>query len=176
MNLRSLRSIIGLPVQDFSDGSLLGLIRDVILDIPHRMIAGFWVKPLHLPISNAVLQVSDIADFKQSCFVRGDDVFASPGDIVKMQEHIHSELQILFQPVYNLQGVYFGKVTDFAFDLKTFEIRQIFVQKVFLFVFPYQSRIIGMQRVKKITPEAVIIDDRVDLAEPVIQFALSKEV
>ena len=54
--IRAYSQIIGTPVLRHENGEVIALIQDIIIHPDTGKIAGFWVRPLTLPIKNAVIQ------------------------------------------------------------------------------------------------------------------------
>ena len=84
--IKNHRSIIGTSVLHFDDGSLLAVLRDVIIDPDTGKIEAFWVKPLSLPIANAVIQSQDIVEWKKNIYLKNESVIADPADIIKVTD------------------------------------------------------------------------------------------
>ncbi len=78
------RSIIGTPVFHFDDGSLLAIIKDIIIDPDTGKVEAFWVKPMALPLKHAVLQSQDIVEWKKNVYVKDDSAIAEAGEIIRI--------------------------------------------------------------------------------------------
>ena len=167
--IKEYQSIIGTPILHFEQGGLLALLKDIIIDPDTGRVEAFWVKPLTLPMGNAVLQSQDIVEWKKNIYIKDDSVISDPADIIKVTEVLSKNTYVIGNRVQNQAGLYYGKVYNIDFNTKTFYLRQIHVQKSILGLISYERRIFSYDSIIEITPSVIIIDDKAVKKEEVVK-------
>jgi len=156
--IRSYRQIVGNPILSHEDGVLLALIQDVIIHPDTGKIEAFWVKPLTLPIKNAVLQSSSILEWKKNIYIKDEREIAEPEDIIKISEIFSRNTFFVGNQVKNESEEFLGKVCDLDFDTKKFYLKNLYTQKSF-FGFRYQPRTFSYDSIIKVLPEYILVKD-----------------
>ena len=168
-------TIIGTPVLNFDDGSLLAVLQDVVVDPETGKIEAFWVKPLALSISDAIIQSSDIAEWKKNIYVKNESVISDPAEIIKITEILTKKTYVIGNRVRNQKGKNYGRVYDLDFNTDTFYVRQIYVQKSIFGIFKYLNRIFSFDSIIEVTEKAIIIDDETSKKREVIEEGFVKD-
>jgi sporulation protein YlmC with PRC-barrel domain len=168
-------SIIGTPVLNFDDGSLLAVIEDIIVDPETGKIEAFWVKPLTLAISDAIIQSQDIVEWKKNVYVKNESFISDPAEIIKISEILAKKVYLIGNKVKNQKGKNYGKVYDLDFSCDTFYVRQIYARRSVFGIFKYESRIFSFDSIIEITDKAIIIDDETTKKREVIENAFIKD-
>lgn len=169
--IKEVRSIIGLKVLHFDTGEPVALLNAPIINPDTGVIEAFWVKPLTISMADAVIQVSDITEFKKHVYVKSEQVIADPADIIRLSDILTEKRWFMNAPVRSEAGHGYGRVADIAFDTSTYMLRQIYVQKFLLGLFPFDRRIFAWERILKVLPDAIVIDDSSDAKETVVSDA-----
>jgi len=167
-------SIIGTPVLHYEDGALLAAVQDVIVDTDTGKIEGVWVKPLTLPIADAVIQVQDITEWKKNIYIKNESVISEPADIIKITDILSKNTVVIGNSVKNQEGKNYGKVFDLTFDAGSYYIRQIYVQKSILGFINFDKRILAYDTIIEILQDAIIIDDKTAQKEKVVEAGFVK--
>lgn len=165
--IREAKSLVGAKVLEFDSGDLLALLDLPIVNPDTGVLEAFWVRPMNLPVSHAVVQVADILEFKKNIYIRSENVMADPADVIRLNEILSEGRDFLNARVMNESGKYYGKLVDLSFDTETYMLKQIDVRKTFLF-FAYDRRIFAWGRILRVLPEKIIIDDRTEQKEAII--------
>jgi sporulation protein YlmC with PRC-barrel domain len=175
MMIKNYSSIIGTPVLNFDDGSLLAVMEDVIVDPETGKIEAFWVKPLTLPIADAILQSQDIAEWKKNVYIKNESLISDPDEVIKITDILTKNIYVIGNKVKNQKGKNYGRVYDLDFNCDTFYVRQIHAQKSVLGIFKYESRIFSFDSIIEMTEEAIIIDDETSKKREVVEGAFVKD-
>ena len=165
--IREVKSLVGAKVLEFDSGDLLALLDLPIVNPDTGVLEAFWVRPMNLPVSHAVIQVGDIVEFKKNIYIKSENVIADPADIIRLSEILSEGRVFLNARVMNESGKYYGRLADISFDTDTYMLKRIEVRKTFLFL-AYDRRIFAWERILKVLPEKVIIDDRNEQKEAII--------
>lgn len=173
--IKEYKNIIGIPVINFEEGAPLAFIKDVIIDSDTGKIEAFWVKPLTVPMLNAVIQSHDIVEWKKNIYIKNDSVIADPADIIKISDIIMKETYIIDNRVQNQAGRYYGKVNNITFDTENFYLKQIHTQKSLLGIINYERYIFSFDNIIEVTPYAIIIKDDSTQKEKIIKTNLIED-
>lgn len=165
--IQSYRQIIGAPVVDHEDGALLALVQDIIVHPDTGKIEAFWVKPLTLPIKNAVIQSNSILEWKKNIYIDGENEITDPEDIIKISEILSRNTYFIGNQVRNEAEDDLGRVYDLDFDTDKLFLRQLYAQKSFL-MFKYGERVFAYDKVIKVLPEYILVKDTESVQEPAI--------
>lgn len=160
----SYSQIIGTPVVRHSDGALLALINDVIIDPGTGKIEAFWVKPATIPLSNAVLRADAITDWKKKIYIESDNEIVEAEDIIRISEILSQNIYFIGNAVKNEENEFLGTVYDLDFDTKKLYLRQLYTEKTFL-IFSYDKRIFSSDSILKALPEYILVNDEQDVKE-----------
>lgn len=168
-------STIGTQIHQHDDGNLLAVVRDVIIDTDTGKIEGFWVKPLTVPLNNAVIQTSDIIEWKQKIYVKNDSVIGDCEDIIRISEILARDTLIIGNRVESKEGEYLGDVYSLDFDSKELIIRQIYTEKKALGLIGHHKRIFSFNSIIEIKQSVIIVEDKVVKKEEVIETGLIED-
>ena len=158
--IRHYLNTIGTIILDHQTGEPLGLIKDVILDTDKGKIEGFWVKPASLMADYLILDIKDILEWKKNIYVKSEEVFAEPGEIIKIEALLEKNVLLIDNAAQNEEGEYLGDVFNYDFEDKTYLIKTIYTQKSFFGFISYQKRIFDRKRILKITSEYVLVNNK----------------
>lgn len=154
--LHEYRKILGTHIVHQTEGSVLALVNDIIIHPDTGKVEAFWVKSISIPIANAILRVDDILEWKKNIYVRDERAITDPADIIRVSEILSRNTFFIGNQVKSESGQYLGKVYDLSFDGKSFSIKQLFTQKIFLF-FAFETRIFDYSSVIEVLPEYITV-------------------
>ena len=163
------RSIIGTPVLHFDDGSLVAIIRDIIVDPDTGKVEAFWVKPMGLPLRHAVLQSQDIVEWKKNVYVKDESAIAEAGDIIRIADILSRKTYVIGNRVTGQSGARYGRVYSADFDTESFYLKNIYAQKSLFGLFPQKKRVFSFDSIIEILPNVVLINDDAAKKEKVIE-------
>lgn len=167
--IKDVLSIRGEKVVHFETGECLALLNLPIVHPDTGVVEAFWVKPLELPLKNAIILASDIIDFKKSIYIRSEDVIHDPAEIIKIATLLDEKRDFLYAMVQNEKGKRYGRIYNLSFSTETYVLRQIYTKRIAVGLFSFDFRVFPYERVLKVLPQVVIIDDEVTKKEKVIE-------
>ena len=157
--IRSIREIIGNPVVTQEEGMLVALIQDAIIHPDTGKIEAFWIKPLTLPIRNAVIQTDSIVEWKKNIYIGRENDIADPEDIIKISEILSRQTVFISNHVISGAGVRLGRVYDLDFDTNKLYLRNLYVQKSFL-GFKFEQRVFNYDSIIEVQPDHITVKDK----------------
>jgi len=157
--MKDFKSMIGARVLEFDSGNLLAMVSGIIVDPDSGMVEAFWVKPLTLPIRNAILKTSDILEFKKNLYIRSDKVLAEAEDVIRIHEILEDGRVFLGNNVRGEDGASYGRCINLSFDVQTYAIKQIYSKRTFLGLIPLDERIFSYNHIIRVLPEMILVSD-----------------
>ena len=157
--IQEYRNIIGVPILHHTEGALLGLLKDLIINPDTGKIEAIWIKPATIPTSHAIIQIQDIIEWKKNIYIKDDSVIAEPSDVIKISDILMRKTEIISNRVQNESGAYFGKVDNIDFDTNYLYLRNLYVRKSFL-GFVYQKCIFHYDNIIEVLPNYILVNDR----------------
>lgn len=107
-----------------------------------------------------VLLHQDIRDMLPQGFVVNDqDVLSEPEELVRLQDIIELNFELIGKPVETISQQRVGKVSDFATEIESMFIQKIYVSQSLLKSFTGGSLSVDRNQVNEITPKRIIIND-----------------
>jgi sporulation protein YlmC with PRC-barrel domain len=173
--IKEYQSIIGTPILHFEEGSLLALLKDVVIDTDTGKIEAFWVKPATILTANAIIQSQDIVEWKKNIYIRNNSVISDPADIIRISDIMAKRTYIIGNHVQNQAGDYYGKAYSIDFDTETFYLKQIYVRRSILGLINYDNRIFSFDSIIEVTPSSIIIDDKAVQKEEIVKSTLAED-
>lgn len=167
--IKSFKSIQGEKVRHFHTGESLALLSWPIIDPDTGVIEAFWVKPLTLAMRNGIILTSNILAFKKNVYIRSDEVIVNPAEVIRIASILDDGRQFLNAHVQSEKGRQYGRIYDLCFSTETYVLRQIYCKKFFLGALSYDRRSFPYERILKVLPKKVIIDDDTTKKEKVVE-------
>ncbi len=166
--IKTIYSIRGAKVVHQDTGETLALLNLPIIDPDTGVIEAFWVKPLTLMENDAVLTTSNILSFKKNLYIASNNVLAEAADLVRIATILEDGRLILGARVESESGYFYGRVYNLSFSTETYLLKQLHVQRAFLF-FGFNRRLFPYDRIVKVLADKIIINDdsRVEVDEKV---------
>lgn len=150
--------IVGTKIIHSKEGNILGVASSLIVDPKNGKIEALWVRPVTLPISNAIMTVGSIIEWKKNIYIESDAEFAEPSDIVRIADILEAKTEFVGNQVVSEEGVYLGNVVDLEFDDEKGFVTNIMTEKSF-FIFGYSSRVFPYDSIIDVRPEEIIVKD-----------------
>lgn len=157
--LREYSKIIGNKIVSQEKGQLLGLLKDIIIQPDTGKVEGFWVKPLTIPISDAVMSLSSVLEWKKQIYIKDEGEFAEAGDILKISDILSRNILYIGNRVRSEEGGDLGQVVDLVFDDQKGYVKQIMIEKTAL-IFAYHKRIFSFESIIEVLPEYILVKDK----------------
>lgn len=162
--IREYRQIIGTPVLQQDDGNPLAVLNDIIIDPDSGKVMAFWVKPVNIPLSNAIIETDSILEWKKNIYLQDERQIMDPSDIIRISEVLERNTLFIGNRVQNKEGVKLGTVTNLTFDDRNFHLKQIMSHKIFL-LFTYQPRLFDYRAIISVNPDHIVVKDREEKKE-----------
>lgn len=164
--IREYRQIIGTPVLQQDDGSPLAVLNDIIIDPDSGKVMAFWVKPVNIPLSNAIIETDSILEWKKNIYIQDERQISDPADIIRISEVLERNTFFIGNRVQSEEGEKLGMVTNLTFDDRHFKLRQLMSHKIFLF-FAYQPRLFDYRAVISVNPDYIVVKNKEEKKEEV---------
>lgn len=149
-------NIKGDPIYSQQDGSLLGLLYDIIINPENGKIEAFWVKPATLPVSNAVILSDVILSWGNKIYIKDEDDIALPEDIIRVSDILSKETFFIGSDVVDEAENLLGKVYDLDFDSKKLYLRSLHVAHCFLGL-KFGKRFFSFESIIEVLPKKIIV-------------------
>jgi sporulation protein YlmC with PRC-barrel domain len=156
--IQTYSQIVGTFVIREEDGQIIALINDIIINPDTGKIEAFWVKPVTMPFSNAIIKSESIIKWGKKIHIQGEGDIAEAEDVIKISEILAQNIYFIGNIVKNEAGATLGKVYDLDFDTEKLYLRQIYSEKRFL-IFSYNQRIFSYNAILKATPDHILVKD-----------------
>lgn len=157
--IRDILSLRGSKILQFDTGECLAFLNWPIINPDTGIIEAFWVKPLAIAEKDAIVLTSDILEFKKNLYVHSEKVLCSPADVIRITAILDEKREILYAGVQNEKGKRYGKVYNLSFSTETYVTKQLYVRKKFLSLISFGSTIFPYERILKVLPGYIIIND-----------------
>lgn len=150
-------------------GSEIGRTSGSIIDPRTLNILAFYVTGPQVATNPAVLHIEDIREYGDIGFIVDDsDKIMALDGLVRLQEVIDFQFDILTCQVVDKAGNKLGRVSDFSFEPNSFSVQNIYIQQSFLRSITTASNIINRTQIISVTKDKITVDS------PTIQEKISK--
>ena len=150
-------------------GSEIGRTSGNIIDPRTLNILAFYVTGPQVATNPAVLHIEDIREYGDIGFIVDDsDKIMALDGLVRLQEVIDFQFDILTCQVVDKAGNKLGRVSDFSFEPNSFSVQNIYIQQSFLRSITTASNIINRTQIISVTKDKITVDS------PTIQEKISK--
>lgn len=169
--LLSLGYLLDRPVLSLETGDELARTSGLIIDPRTLKVVALYVDGRQLDEHPSVLHTADIREIaKMGCIVDASTVLMSPDGLVRLQEIIDLDFEIIGKPVKDEQGRKLGKVADANFDPVDFKVRQIEVSRPFLTSITQATLMIHRDQIVEVTDKWIVV------MSPSVKEALADQV
>ena len=156
--------LLDCPVLSLHVGEMIAKTTALIIDPNNLKIVGFQLVGPEVGGGNGTfLQVKDIREFSDvGMIIDSIDEFVSPGDVVRLDEVLELNFELIDKKVESKKGTKIGKVSGFMVNTKDFAIQQFTVQRPLMKSFLDPELLIGRSEIVKVTDEKIIVKDEED--------------
>jgi uncharacterized protein YrrD len=152
--------IIGLPIFELKDQSLLGYAYECILDNTKNSILGIVLKPGIFSKPKLILLSMDIQKvLKKHIFVRDDGALSEIADLVRVQTLIDNGIFGIGQKVQTESGQNLGRLYDYLVESERLAITKLYIKDL------SKERIISAENIISIEPKLITIKDSLNIVE-----------
>lgn len=152
-------SLLNKPVMSLRTGQQVATATEPIINPNNFKIEGFYCTD-RFNRERTVLLYQDIRDVIAQGFVIDDQsVLAQPEDLVRLEETMQINFQLLGKPVVTISKERIGKVSDFATEIETFYIQKIYVSQSIFKNFSGGNLGVDRNQINEITDKKIIINE-----------------
>ncbi len=147
------KQILGTPIQQDDIPRPISSVKDLILDPESGKLVAIVVD-----INNdQVISASDILKWGAMVKVPISDVIVDAEEILRIEEIRRNELKIIRNKVFTEKGDFLGKVVDYSIETSSLILNKIYVQKTFLGLISFKSRLIPANKIVEIRKNKIIV-------------------
>ena len=127
---------------------------------PHNLkIEGFYVRDT-ADNKTLVLLYQDIREFSRQGYIIDDhDVLTQPEDLVRLQDILGLDFELLKKPVETTSKETLGKVSDYAAETTTMYVQKLYVSQSILKNLTGGSLSIDRSQVVEVTNKRIVVND-----------------
>lgn len=152
--------IIGLPIFELKDQSLLGYAYECILDNTKNSILGIVLKPGIFSKPKLILLSMDIQKvLKKHIFVRDEGALSEIADLVRVQTLIDDGIFGVGQKVQTESGQNLGRLYDYLVESEGLTITKLYIKDL------SKERIISAENIISIEPKLITIKGPLNTVE-----------
>ena len=154
--------LIGCPVLSLHIGGPIGAVTSEVVDPNDLKIIALNVNGPQTGDGEHgdILDVRSIREFSSiGMIIDSIDDLVSHGDVVKFDEIMDLNFNIIGLEVKTKKGTKLGKITDYTFDPNTMEIVQFIVKRPLMKSFLDPELIIGRSQIKEVNDYEIIVKD-----------------
>lgn len=146
------------PVMSLQTGGQIAETTAPIIDPANLKIVACYVAGPSLEAQPCVLFTDDIRESGELGFIVDDSSKLMPMEgLVRLQELLNQNFELVSIPVVDRRGNKLGKVEDYSFDPQDFVVQQLFVKPGFLQSITQDSRIVHRSQILDVTPRLITI-------------------
>jgi uncharacterized protein YrrD len=157
--LRMIEEFKDVVVLSIRTGDVAGKVTAEIVNPDGLSIAGFYVKPLRQS-KDKILVVGDVREIGLGGLIIDDEEkLMDIEDLIRMQELIRIDYQVVGKKVYTESGNKLGKVQDFAVDDLTWDIQKIYPSRSIFKDLKSTGAVIDRVQITEVTDKKIIVKD-----------------
>lgn len=158
--------LVGVPLMSLQTGSQVAETGEPIIDPRQLHIVAFYCEGPNLDSHPSVLHTEDIRETSDIGIIIDDsDKLMSPDGLVRLQEIIDFNFNLLGLPVLTEHGQKLGTVGDYAVDTVGFLIHKLHVKQSLLRSINSAELIIDRNQIIEVTNKHIIVKSAVVDAE-----------
>jgi len=152
-------ALLNKDVMSLRTGTAVARISRPIINPDNLKIEGFYCQDVFNK-QELVLLYQDIRELLPQGFVVDDhDVLAQPGELVRLQEIIQLNFQLLGMPVVSNSKDKIGKVADYATEVESMFIQKLYVSRSMFKTFTGGQLSVDRTQIIEITTKRILIQD-----------------
>jgi sporulation protein YlmC with PRC-barrel domain len=153
-------TIINKPVLSLRTSTVVATDTQPIINPNNLKIEGFYCQDSLDRTRTLVMLYQDIRDLIPQGFVVNDhDVLCEPSELVRLQEVLKLNFDLIGKPVVTVSKERIGKVNDFALDINTMYVQKLYVSQSIFKSFTGGNLGIDRTQIFEITDKRVVIQD-----------------
>lgn len=153
-------SLVNRPVMSLRTGTQVATALWPIINPNNLKIEGFVCQDTYKKGHQLILVNQDVRDIIAQGFVVNDyDVLTEPTELVRLQQIIGLQFQLIGKQVATTQKSRLGKVEDYAVDLNSMYIQKLYVSQPIYKNFSGGNLGIDRTQIVEITDKKIIVQD-----------------
>ncbi|HSE29231.1 MAG TPA: PRC-barrel domain-containing protein [Candidatus Saccharimonadales bacterium] len=150
--------ILTMPVVSLQTGRKLATLAKAIVDPRQLHVIAYYCEGPNLDIDPAVLHTDDIREVSSmGMIVDSAEDIMSPEDLVRLQQIIDFDFNLVGMKVIDDSGKKIGKVSSYSIETNTFFIIKIHVQPGFFQALHTTEHIIDRSQIIEINDNAIVV-------------------
>lgn len=154
------QALINKPILSLRTSGRVALATDIIINPNNLKIEGWYCQDSFRKNKKLILQTKDIRDvIPQGIVVNDHDSLSEPDELVRLQEIIKLNFELLGKQVVTTGGQKLGKVNDFAADSQSMYIQKLYVGQSLLKNLSGNSLSIDRSQIVEITSRKIVVNE-----------------
>lgn len=152
-------SLLNKSVKSLRTGTSIATITSAIFNPKNLKIEGFFCTD-NIDRRQLILLYQDIREILEQGFVVNDhSVLAEAHELIRLQDILNLNFELVGKPVITLSKEKVGKVTDYAVETETMYVQKLYVSQSILKNLTGGSLSIDRSLINEITPKRIIISE-----------------
>lgn len=152
-------TLLNRPVLSLRTGGQIATTVSAIINPNNLKIEGFYCDD-RFEKGQLVLLYQDIRDvIKQGIVVNDHDVLADPAELIRLQDIIKINFELIGKPVVTENKNRLGKVSDYAVEIETMFVQKLYVSQSLLKSFSGGSLSVDRSQILEITNRKIVIQE-----------------
>lgn len=127
---------------------------------PNNLKIEGWYCQDRFSKSTLILLSQDVRDvIAQGLVINDHDNLSEPEELIRLQEILDIQFELLGKPTFTSNKVKIGKVTDYAVEIETFYIQKLYLSQPLVKSFSGGTLSVDRDQVIEITNRKVVIQD-----------------
>jgi sporulation protein YlmC with PRC-barrel domain len=150
--------LIGIPLMSLQTGGPVAETAEPIIDPRQLYITAFYCEGPFLDTKPSVIYTTDIREVSDlGLIIDSSDTIMDPTDLLRLQEVIGFEFELIDTPVVDDRGQKLGKVIDYATDMHTFMVQKLHVRPPLMQSFGAAELMIDRAQVIEVTNKQIVV-------------------
>ncbi len=152
-------TIISKPILSLRTGGQVAQVYDFLINPDNFKVEGFYCHD-RLSKDELILLYQDIRNvIGQGLIVNDHDVLSHPDILIRLQDIIKLNFQLIGKPVITVSKQKVGKVKDFALDSETFYVQKIYVGQSLIKSLNSSQLSVDRSQIVEVTDNKIVIND-----------------
>lgn len=152
--------LVGTTVYSVQSGGPIGQINSVIVDPNNLQIIAFQLTGPLVNRNSNILDVTSVREYSNyGIVIDTSDELVSPSDVIKIEQILSLNFELLSLKVETKKGSKLGQVIDFTIDSDSFLVQQIIVKRPVIKRFVDPELVISRKEIVEITDYKIIVKD-----------------
>lgn len=156
--LLPINRFIEAPIISLQMEAAIGRAGEPIIDPRQLTVVGFYAHDVGGDDQLLVLHTADIREVSHLGLIVDDSEVIMPlDDLVRLQEIIDFDFNLIGTPVVDELGRKYGKVEDYSLDPKSFYIQQLYTHQSILRSLSSASNLIHRHQIVSVTNDQIVV-------------------